>query len=225
MAFPQALLIDLDDTMFPESSYVESGFRAVAQFLEETRDLPADYSFPSMMAFLELEGRGAIFDRIIERFEIRNSEGLVAECVDVYRAHKPNIQAYEGVKGALADLSDRYALALVSNGLPAMQQRKLDSLGFEDFFDAVVFCDAINAPKPATQGLKQALDRLGVFPQDCVFIGDNPNTDGMAASNAGVPYLRVRTERFGHLDMAAPQVSTFSEVPGYLSSHAEKLRL
>lgn len=220
MAFPKALLIDLDDTLFPERAYVESGFRAVAAFLEEARQLPADYSFPSMMAFLELEGRGAIFDRIIERFEIRGAEGLVEECVKVYRAHTPEIQAYEGVETTLKALRDLCGMALVTNGHPDMQQRKLDALGFEYFFEAVIFCDKILAPKPALGGVELALSKLGASADDCVFIGDNPNTDGMAAARAGIPFLRVRTERFDGVEMVAPEVSAFSEVPGYLSAHA-----
>lgn len=133
MAFPKALLIDLDDTLFPERAYVESGFRAVAAFLEETRQLPADYSFPSMMAFLELEGRGAIFDRIIERFEIRGAEGLVEECVKVYRTHTPEIHPYEGVETTIESLREHCTMALVTNGHPDMQRRKLDALGLDHF--------------------------------------------------------------------------------------------
>ncbi len=225
MAFPTALLVDLDDTLFAEKTYVESGFRAVAQFLEETRQLPADYSFPSMMAFLELEGRGAIFNRIVERFEIRNADGLVAECVDVYRSHKPSLRAYEGVEEALSLLRDCYALALVTNGHPLMQRRKLDALGVGHFFASVVLCDEINAPKPATGGIELALKKLGCSAEDCIFIGDNPNTDGAAASKADIPFLRVTTERFASVETEASQVAAFSEVPEYLEIHAENLRL
>ena len=225
MAFPQALLIDLDDTLFPERAYVESGFQAVARFLEETRDLPADYSLPSMLAFLELEGRGAIFDRIIERFEIRNSDGLVSECVEVYRAHQPSIVAYDGVEEALGALKNSYDLALVTNGHPMMQKQKLEALSLEPFFQMVVYCDEVGAPKPSVKGLEVALDALCVAAKDCVFVGDNPDTDGTAAQAAGVPFLRVRSERFATIDMQAKQVSTFAEVPNYLQTSAHTLRL
>lgn len=225
MAFPKALLIDMDDTLFPERAYVESGFQAVAQFLEETRDLPADYSLPSMLAFLELEGRGAIFDRIIERFEIRNSDGLVPECVEVYRGHKPSIAAYEGVQEALGLLNSSYDLALVTNGHPMMQRQKLEALALEPYFQTIVYCDDIGAPKPSKRGLELALDTLGVAAEDCVFVGDNPDTDGLAALAAGVPFLRVRSKRFAAIDMQAKQVSTFAEVPDYLETSAHTLRL
>ena len=196
MAFPKALLIDLDDTLYEERSYVESGFRAVADYLEAERDLPADYSYPSMLAFLELEGRGKVFDRIIERFEVRNADGLVSKCVEVYRDHTPTITVYEGVKVALGELSRDFKLGLVTNGFPLMQRHKLDALGIGAHFSSLVFCDEISAPKPSPAGLEQALRQLGAGPEEAVFVGDNPATDGAAAAALGIPFIRVKTARF-----------------------------
>lgn len=225
MTSPRVLLIDLDDTLFPESAYVESGFRAVAKHLEQARDLPADYSFPSMMAFLALEGRGKIFDRVIERFEVRNAEGLVEECINVYRDHDPAIDAYSGVVPALRQLSERFPLALVTNGLPAMQKAKLDALGIAPFFKTIVFCDALNAPKPAPEGLLEALRQIDASAGEAVFVGDNPETDGVAARAASVPFVRVRTERFADLACNSPELASFSELPAFLDSGAGNLHL
>lgn len=222
MFTPKALLIDMDDTLFRERDYVESGFQAVASFLEAERDLPSDYSFPSMIAFLELEGRGKVFDRIIERFEIRRTEGLVAACIDMYRNHAPQIELYSGVRNSLAALANDYALALVSNGLPVMQQHKLDALGVADFFDAVVFCDGIGSPKPSPIGIQSALEDIGVAATEAVMIGDNPETDGQAAAAAGVSFIRVRSDRFAHLDSDCPEVAQFTDVMSLLLKLADQ---
>lgn len=220
MFSPKALLIDMDDTLFRERDHVESGFQAVASFLEAERDLPSDYSFPSMIAFFELEGRGQVFDRIIERFEIRKPEGLVAACVDIYRNHIPQIELYSGVRDCLADLADEYALALVSNGLPVMQQNKLDALAIEGFFNSVIFCDGIGAPKPSPAGIHEALATLNVSADEAVMIGDNPETDGAAAAAAGVPFIRVRSDRFTHLECDGAEVTQFAGVLSLLSRPA-----
>lgn len=217
MFSPKALLIDLDDTLFEERGYVESGFRAVAMFLEEKRDLPADYSFPSMMAFWELEGRGKIFDRIIERFEVRHAEGLVAECIEHYRGHRPSVEPYPGVRHVLEDLSRRYKLALVTNGLPLMQRHKLEALDVGGFFSEIVYCDALGAPKPAPDGLLSALAAVKTLAGDAVFVGDNPLTDGAAATAAGVPFVRVKTRRFAANVTQAPEISSITELPSLLS--------
>lgn len=216
MSKPKVLLIDMDDTLFDEGSYVESGFKAVARYLEQERDLPSDYSFPSMMAFLNLEGRGQVFDRIIERFEVRGAAGLVEKCVQIYRNHEPDICVYDGVEATLATLSAQHELALVTNGLELMQEKKLTALGIEAHFKCVVYCDSIGSPKPDPNGLLRALQALGATTTDALMIGDNPSTDGKAALTAGVDFLRVRTDRFSHLVSAAPEVPNFAAVPKML---------
>lgn len=216
MFAPKAILIDMDDTLFDEHDYVKSGFQAVARFLEKERSVPADYSYPSMIAFWELEGRGAVFDRIIERFEIRDSEGLVQECVDTYRQHIPDIKPHDGVPEALLELKEMAPLALVTNGLPTMQRNKLRALKLVQCFDAVVLCDALGAPKPSAKGLMEALEGLQVLPKDAVMIGDNPETDGAAAIAAGIRFIRVHTQRFTHVGSNGHQVSHFNDVPAYL---------
>ena len=216
----KALLIDMDDTLYRERDYVESGFQAVASFLEAERDLPSDYSFPSMIAFLELEGRGRVFDRIIERFEIRNPEGLAEACVDIYRNHIPQIELYSGVRDCLADLANKYALALVSNGLRVMQQNKLDALAIEGLFKSVIFCDGIGAPKPSPAGIHEALKALNFSADEALMIGDNPETDGTAAAAAGVSFIRVKSDRFAHVECEGAEVNQFADVVSLLSKAA-----
>jgi len=219
---PKALLIDMDDTLFEERTYVDSGFRAVAAFLEAERDLPADYSLPSMRAFFDLEGRGRVFDRIIERFEIRGAEGLVNACIKHYRNHVPQVELYPGVRSCLKDLSQSYKLGLVSNGLPLMQQRKLDALAISDLFDTVVFCDGIDAPKPSATGVLQAMTELGVSAEQVMMIGDNPDTDGAAAAAACIPFVRVKSERFAHAPSLGPEIRHFIDVVTVLQKPMSK---
>ncbi len=218
MLLAKAVLIDLDDTLFEERDYVESGFRAVANFLEQDRDLPADYSYPSMLAFLELEGRGKVFDRIIERFEVRHADGLVDRCVTVYREHAPELKLYQDVFDTLERLSSDFLLALVTNGLPVMQMNKIKALEIEPFFKSVVLCDALPAPKPAPEGLLHAMQDLGVKPGEAVLIGDNPATDGLAAHAAHVPFIRVLTKRFAEMPSNGAEINAFSEVMGLLNA-------
>lgn len=218
MFTPKALLLDLDDTLFDERRYVESGFRAVADFLERERDLPADYSYPSMLAFLELEGRGRIFDRVIERFEIRQADGLVDQCISTYRAHSPDIDLYEGVGTLLDSLAPRYSMALVTNGAPEMQAKKIKSLDLGKYFDSIVFCDGLGTPKPAPDGLYAALSDLQVSSGDALFVGDNPQTDGAAAAAAGMDFVRIRTPRFAELHSNAPELGEFSKLASLLKS-------
>lgn len=47
----------------------------------------------------------------------------------------------------------------------------------------------IGKPEPAL--FRHACSRIGIAPQDCVVIGDNPRTDGAGATGLGVPFWQV----------------------------------
>lgn len=197
----RALLIDLDDTLYDERDYVLSGFRAVAE--EAARRFPRiepGALHADMVAVLDAEGRGRVFDRALARAGIEPDGGLVAALVETYRQHRPAIGLWPGVERALAGLAERCRLAVVTDGLHAMQARKVEALGVADRVGAVVYCWEHAAPKPDPRGYHEALARLGARPQEAVVIGDNPLHDMAAAAALGCRSIRVRTGRFGALD-------------------------
>jgi beta-phosphoglucomutase-like phosphatase (HAD superfamily) len=77
------------------------------------------------------------------------------------------------------------ALAVVSD-YPA--ERKLRSLGLQEFFPCVVAGadPRVGKFKPAPDGILAALEDLHVAPGEALYIGDRPEVDGEAARRAGV---------------------------------------
>lgn len=49
--------------------------------------------------------------------------------------------------------------------------------------------------KPQPELFRHACDRIGIAPQHCVVIGDNPRTDGAGAGGLGVPFWQVMPGR------------------------------
>jgi phosphoglycolate phosphatase/putative hydrolase of the HAD superfamily len=66
---------------------------------------------------------------------------------------------------------------------------KLQVLGLARYFDVVVIAQApeVNAFKPDPTGMKVALKRLELAPQEVLYVGDRPEIDAEAARMAGVP--------------------------------------
>lgn len=78
-----------------------------------------------------------------------------------------------GVLDAIRRLHGRYKLAVLSNA-PAGLARWLADWGILDLFD-VVFCsgdEGVTKPDPASY--QQVLERLGVEPQEAIFVDDSP---------------------------------------------------
>lgn len=92
-----ALLIDLDDTLYDERTYVLSGFSAVAQELARRHPrLDAAALAAGMEAELDTHGRGRIFDVVLQAAGLPASPALIGELVGVYRDHRPAISLWPG---------------------------------------------------------------------------------------------------------------------------------
>ena len=71
---------------------------------------------------------------------------------------------------------------------------KLEALGLAGRFDVVLSAQdpSVNRFKPHPGGLLEALRRLGVAPQEAVYVGDRHDVDAPTAAAAGVPCVIVR---------------------------------
>jgi len=70
---------------------------------------------------------------------------------------------------------------------------KLRALGIDEYFDVVLCAQSpeIGVFKPHPRGLQVALRRLGVGPQECLYVGDRADVDGAAADAAGIKSVIV----------------------------------
>ena len=217
----RALLIDLDDTLYDERTYVLSGFRAVAaEVARRFVHVDSDGLFRGMVAELDAHGRGKVFDRALEGAGVAADRPLVEALLETYRDHRPDIALWPGVAEALDALARDHRLAVVTDGLGRMQRRKVEALDLERRVHEVLFCWEHEAPKPETACYIEALRRLGATPEDAVVIGDNPEHDMAAAKAIGARSIRVMTGRFARRGDAgfAPDATAarFPDVPGIL---------
>jgi HAD superfamily hydrolase (TIGR01509 family) len=77
-------------------------------------------------------------------------------------------------------------LAIVSNTEATVTSYDLDELQLAGFFDAVVLSSAVGVKKPDRRIFEIALGRLGANAADCVFVGDDFESDYLGAQNAGI---------------------------------------
>ncbi len=108
--------------------------------------------------------------------------------MSVYRDHRPDIRPFPGVVALLEALKPTYRLAILTDGYLRTQKLKLEALDLQRFFDTVVFTDELgrDAWKPNPVAFRVILERLGVLPEEAVYVGDNPLKDFIAARRAGM---------------------------------------
>ena len=192
----RALLIDLDDTLYEEASYVRSGMAAVAREIAGLAGAPVPEVEALMLEELARNGRGKVFDVALERLGVAPQPDLIKGLVEAYRDHRPAIRLWSGVREALADLAQDHRLAIVTDGLGLMQRRKVEALGVEALVETVVYCWELGWPKPDPRPYLKAMEQLGGTPAETLVVGDNPGHDMAAAQAAGLKSLRVQTGRF-----------------------------
>jgi len=98
---------------------------------------------------------------------------------------------YEDTMPTLEKLKSKgFKTAIVSNttwGSPACLWRKeINRLGLTPYLDTTVFCRDVGWRKPAKQIFEYALEKLEVFPENCVFVGDDPRWDLIGPKAVGI---------------------------------------
>ncbi len=87
-----------------------------------------------------------------------------------------------------------YRLAILSDsdGTPGMKRRRIQGLPFRNLFEfAVVAGEDTPRVKPSRAPFLLAAKRLGIPAKNCVYVGDNPETDIDGAKAAGMTTVLV----------------------------------
>ena len=143
--------------------------------------------------------RGRVFDDLLEQFSLSPKQFPIDTLVSCYRQHDPLIELYPGVEEMLRRLRKNYRMAVVTDGMAAMQRRKTAALKLENKVDEIIYCWELQAPKPAPAGFLTAMQKLAVTPEDTIIIGDRPDHDLAAAFTIGCRAIRIESARFAHL--------------------------
>ena len=197
----QAVVFDLDDTLYLERDYVRSGYRAVARHL--ARSLGRTDPLDDWLWDRFRSGRSAgALDAMNEAFGLGLSAGQIADLVGVYREHVPDIHPCPGVPELLADLDRSRRLALLTDGFLPAQKLKLQALGLARRFEAVVFTEELGRAcwKPSPAGFQAVRDRLDVPHEACAYVADNPAKDFIAPNRLGWRTVQLRWPGQVHAD-------------------------
>lgn len=191
----QAILFDLDDTLYIEAQFFRSGFNAVSAMVAGR---VAGCSASAVCAALEAihfgQGRENVFDKALDRLGLPAE--LLSEMVTTFRAHTPTIVLAPDVIPVLPRLRARYKIGCVTDGWSDVQRRKIKTLGVEKLVDAIVVADELGRDrwKPHPEPFLRCCAMLGVAPSQAVYVGDNPARDLVGAEAAGLGFVLIHRD-------------------------------
>jgi len=187
------LVFDLDDTLYDEIRYVESGFRAVANYAADRWQLDETLVYDKLVRALGSSGRGQVFDSVLSHYE-RLSRKNVQCCVGVYRRHIPSIALHAAGERCLQRFHS-WTRYLVTDGNKLVQHNKVDALGLLPRFKRVMITHrfGVRHAKPSPYCFKMIAETERAIPQQIVYVGDNPAKDFVGIKPLGFRTIRVLT--------------------------------
>ena len=199
----KALLLDLDDTLYPHHRFVASGHAAVAAHVALRHGVDADGAFAFLSRRIGTPAQATAFQALCRRYGL--SDSTATDLLETYRSHEPLIWLRHGVAEVLQSLrSGGWTLAVLTNGLPRVQAAKIAALGLGSLVDAVVYAEEhAEGGKPAPAPFHEALRRLEVAASRAVMVGDDPVRDVQGARGAGL--RTIRFDQPGRRGAMAPE--------------------
>jgi len=225
-----AVLFDLDDTLYPYEPCNRAGKRAAHQ---TANDLGYDLDREAFEALYqdgrrdtkrELAGTAAgherflYFKRALERHTgTHRSEDALALGDAYWDAYVDEMELYDGVERTFEALAtDGVAVGISTNLTTRIQLEKLQALGVADHVDLLLTSEETGRDKPASVMFTDPLARLDTSPSNAAFVGDDPTADVEGANAVGITTVLLDPDD-DHDDLAgltAPnhQVETFGDL-------------
>ena len=209
-----AIIFDLDDTLYRERRWLLSGFAAVARHLEVAYRLDRRQSFRALLRAVRSGRRHEAFQQLCGQFDLPVE--LIPGLVRLVRSHKPKLTLRQDTRRVLARLRMGWRLGVLTNGPPAVQARKTDALELRRLVDAVVYAADYGTGKPEPRPFLEVAARVGAKPSRCVFVGDDPWCDIHGARQVGMRTVRLRRPGQGTRGDEIPEadavIDTLAEV-------------
>lgn len=187
------IVFDLDETLFPERTYVESGFRAVARWGYRAFAWNPRQSECEMLQLLDRDGRGRVFNSWLASRGVKTARH-VKTCISVYRSHVPEITLLPAAVRALSSLSN-HPVYVVTDGHKLAQARKIAALGLNSVIKKAYITHryGVANAKPSTHCFELIRKRENCDWNKLFYVGDDPSKDFVNLNRVGATTIRVLT--------------------------------
>lgn len=223
----EAVVLDLDDTLWPIAPVINRAEKALARWIAERAPAVAAQWDVNTLKLL----RASL---VAANPQLRNDvmglrRGTIAaafadagappeqaeEAFEFFRGERQKVEFYPDALPALERLRSRYRLGVISNGFADVR-----SIGIGDHFDAVVSAHEAGVAKPDPRIFGAFVERMGLAPAVMIYVGDDPANDVLAPQAAG--FRSAWINRAGHAwpeDM--PEAGAAAPVFSHLGEFAD----
>jgi len=207
----KAVFFDFDNTLINFNSRSREALRAVAKdmynYIKENYRYEIDITIIQRLVEaesnrLDREGeydRNKWWENVLSLLNVEKVErSQLYDWTSLYWSIAGQIEPYEDAKELIEYLSSKgYKLGIITNsdGEGGNKSKRLRSFPLIDKFNVIIIGgEGGIKPKPNIEPFIIACERVSVSPNSCLFIGDDPIKDCLAAKKAGMYSVLVDRE-------------------------------
>lgn len=185
----KAVIFDLDGTLLDRDSslklFINNQYK---KYISELKHIPEKHYTER---FIELDNKGyvwkdKVYQQLLQEFSISSLtwEQLLEDYISSFQYSCIPFQHMEYV---LKELKNRgILLGMITNGFTKFQTLNLKALGIHNYIDTILISEQEGIKKPHSEIFLRALEKLGVTPEESLYVGDHPENDVIGAQNVGM---------------------------------------
>jgi putative hydrolase of the HAD superfamily len=165
------IVLDLDDTLYKEADYQNSGFREVTKYIKKNYKLNINYTFIKNCIYQKKN----VLQELCKNYKLKKS--IFKSLLWIYRLHKPKIHLKKNVKTFISKIK-KYSLgvAILTDGRSITQRLKLHALGIDNL--PFYISEDYHDKKPSLKRFKLIMKNMPA--EKYIYIADNPAIDFLA---------------------------------------------
>ncbi len=130
---------------------------------------------------------------------------------------------FDGARALLDQLAGDVRMAMVTNGLSDVQRARIERLGLDGYFDAVVISSEVGVTKPRGEIFDIAFEQLGQPAKTtALMIGDSLTSDVRGGSDYGIAtcWFNRHGDTAGPDDVVTHEITDLAAIPALVASCA-----
>ena len=196
------IAFDLDDTLWPCMPTIHRAEKATYQWLQQNYSRITDHYSEQALFELRREFMSRHDDYHIDLSLMRKEmlaelarqfdypvESMVEEGFDLFYRLRHDVEFYDDVFPVMQQLRGKYQLGSISNGNASAGLTPLN-----EYFDFYINAADVMARKPSAKIYHAFCEYFAVQPEQCVYVGDDPEYDVAGAREAGMQTIWVNRE-------------------------------
>jgi putative hydrolase of the HAD superfamily len=203
----KAIILDLDNTIYPVSSIGEKLFRRLFELIQESGEYSGDFES------IRTEIMRTPFQKVAKAFAFSNK--LYKECMQLLS----NL-TYDEPMSPFEDYAElqfvKLPKFLVTVGFLNMQQSKVRQLGIENDFEAIFIIDPEVSGLTKKDIFREIMKKEFYNPVDLLIVGDDPESELKAARELGIDAVLYDRESKCNTPDDLISISSFRELGKYI---------